>query len=39
LLGKVGSSTTSVPASMDLPGRTVEEVAQVVASLRHAHAP
>jgi len=39
LLGKIGSQATRVPASMDLPGRTVEEVAQVVASLRHSHAP
>jgi hypothetical protein len=39
LLGKVGTLAASVPASIDLPGRTVEEVAQLVASLRHLHAP
>jgi hypothetical protein len=38
LLGKLGAASTEPPARFDLPGRTVDDVAQRVAMLRHAHA-
>jgi len=39
MVGKLGTAVTRVPARLDLPGRTVDEVTALVASLRHTNAP
>jgi hypothetical protein len=39
LVGKLGAAATRVPARLDLPGRTVDEVTTLIASLRATHAP
>jgi hypothetical protein len=39
MLPRPGLSVPKAPAHLDLPGRTVDEVAQMITSLRHAHAP
>jgi hypothetical protein len=39
MVPKLGNAPLRLPARLDLPGRTVDEVTALVASLRQAHAP